>query len=331
MRKLSLIALAIISSTAAQAEIIRIPQESGFSGYVMGGAGYTEYESNFFKGPDDNNKTHDGLYDSPASSDATHAIGGLDLRYTFAGSRTQIFLGNLIQDAIRYDFTQQLGVRQEIGDKGILGLSYVFNAKDAETWVDPYKTGKRKETDMSMDGMRLSWDQIWGSNFNAVYTYEELDLDQESSGRSLGLGADQMDLLDRNGELHRLSVSYDWAFAPDQVLRPELVYTQGDMDGEAASFDRYRVQVSYGYNGDRWSVTGNAFAGSTRYDEANPIFSDKADSDEYGIGGSFYWHRLVGVEGLSGVVSAAFMESDSDIEFYDANMSHVSTGLLFKF
>ncbi len=331
MRKLPLITLAVMSSAAAQADIIKIPQESGFSGHVMGGAAYTDYQSNFFEGPDDDNKAHDGLFSDPSNSSATHAIFGADLRYTFAESRTQVFLGNLLQDAVRFDFTQQLGVRQEMGDKGIVALSYVFSPKDAETWADPYANGHRHQTDLSTQGVRLAWDQIWGSYFNASYTYRDQDVDNEQSGRSLNLNDQERALLDRNGESHQFNVSYDWLLAPHQVLRPELVYIQGDMDGDAESYDRYRAKVSYGYNTPQWSITANAFVGATDYDKANPVYGKKADSDDYGLGVTFYWHQLFGVEKLTGLVGAAYMESDSDVDFYDANLSNISTGLLYKF
>ena len=64
-----------------------------------------------------------------------------DIRYTFADTRTQIFLGNLILDAVRFDFTQQLGLRQEMGDKGIVATSLVFNVMPVELWSDPSPPG----------------------------------------------------------------------------------------------------------------------------------------------------------------------------------------------
>lgn len=331
MRTLSLIALTAFSNGLVQAEVVNIPQESGFSGFVIGGAGYTRYETNLFKGPGDGNKLHDGLLNSPADNSETHVIGGVDLRYTLAEMRTQLFLGNLIQDAIRFDFTQQLGVRQAVGEQGVMALSYVYNAKDAQTWADPYKAGKREGVDMDTQGVRLAWDQVAGSRFNVAYTYRERELDRETSGEGLGLTPEQTQLLDRNGELHQFNLSYDWIMDARQVVRPEFVFAQGDMDGEASSFDRYQAKLTYAVKHQRWSATASAFVGSTRYDQDNPIYSKAADSNEYGLGASFYWHRLMGVTGLNALVSAAIMESDSDISFHDASVRHLSTGLLYRF
>lgn len=52
------------------------------------------YESNFYSGDDDHN-TLSGL-GSPQSSSAVTPLINADIRYTFAYTRTQIFLGNLI-------------------------------------------------------------------------------------------------------------------------------------------------------------------------------------------------------------------------------------------
>ncbi|SFM21792.1 DUF2860 family protein [Marinobacter zhejiangensis] len=332
MKRLSLVALALAGATGAQAEIIKIPEQSGFSGHVMAGAQYLGYESNFYKGPDTDNNLHNGLTNSPDNNTMARPILGGDVRYTFAETRTQVFLGNMIQDAVRFDYAQQLGVRQQIGDRGIVGIGYVFSLQDAETWEDPYQVGNRTESDVESDGARFSWDQIWGTRFNASYTYRDIDLDNEQSGLSQGLSADEMTLLDRNGQSHRYNVSYDWVVAPGHVLRPELVYTRADLDGKAVSYDRTRFQVTYGYNSERWSLATNAFYGQTQYDEVNPIFGTDADSDQFGIGSSFFWHNLFGVNHLSGMVLAHYIQSSADsIAFYDAYAGSLSLGVMYRF
>jgi hypothetical protein len=66
---------------------------------------------------------------------------------------------------VRFDFTQQLGLRQEMGDKGIVATSLVFNVMPVELWSDPFATGvDRSATDVKSKGVRFAWDKIWGSN-----------------------------------------------------------------------------------------------------------------------------------------------------------------------
>lgn len=332
MKKLSLFLLTTMGACSAQAEIIKIPKESGFSGFVMAGVGAVEYESNMFKGASDDNSSHNGLNNSPDSHSSAIPLFGVDLRYTFANSGTQLFFGNLIQDAVRFDFTQQLGIRQQISDMGIVSLGYVFPLMATETWSDPYQSGHRKETDMKSGGARMAWDQILNSNFNAAYTVRKFDLDKERSGASLAQLTDhERDQLDRNGDTQEFALSYDWNIAPNHVLRPEITFTKGDFDGKAMSYDKTMVQLSYGVTGSQWSLVTNAFGGQVSYDADNPIYGKKADSNEFGLSTTFFWHQLFGVNGLSGLVSASYSKSDSDIDFYDAYVSSVGTSLMYRF
>ncbi|PTT45997.1 DUF2860 family protein [Aeromonas sp. HMWF016] len=331
MKKLSFIAVALLTTTSVNAEIIKIPTQSGFSGFVMGGVGILEYKSNMYKGYNGDNESHNGLFNSPESYSSGTPILGADLRYTFAETRTQLFLGNLIQDAVRFDFTQQLGVRQQMGDKGIVALGYVFPLLPTETWADPYAAGNRQDTDMKSGGARLAWDQIWGTHFNATYTMRKFDISEERSGESMALSNAQRNMLNRNGNTNEVALSYDWIFSPGHVLHPELTYGKSSFDGSAMNYDKTQIQLSYGYNNNQWSLISNIYLGHMKYDEVNPIFGNKADSDEFGVSTTFFWHRLFNVKGLNGLISASYSKSNSDINFYDAYISSINTGLMYHF
>ena len=121
MRHLPLLGLGLLAANSAYADLGAIPKQSGWSGFLLGGINVIDYQSNFYSGNDDHS-TIAGL-NGPQSSSTVAPLLNADIRYTFADTRTQLFLGNLIQDAIRFDFTQQLGLRQELGDKGIVGGS----------------------------------------------------------------------------------------------------------------------------------------------------------------------------------------------------------------
>ncbi len=112
---------------------------------------------------------------------------GLELAYTFASTRTQIFLGNQLEDYIRFDFSTRAGVRQEIGKAGIIGASFLQTPLATEVWEDPFLTGsERSETDRTSDGYRLIWDNIYGTGLELRYSAREVDIDRERSGESLG-------------------------------------------------------------------------------------------------------------------------------------------------
>ena len=83
-----------------------IPEESGFSGFLSIGGGYSRVKSNMIAGNtfgDVGHRSVDSLTDSPDSSSAGSFQFNYDLRYTFASTRTQLFLGTDLKDLIRFD------------------------------------------------------------------------------------------------------------------------------------------------------------------------------------------------------------------------------------
>lgn len=328
MRNTSLLGLGLLVANSAYADLGTIPKESGWSGFLLGGVNVINYESNFASSDDDHRRIH-GL----GSADSTQSVNPLlnaDIRYTFADTRTQVFLGNLIQDAIRFDFTQQLGIRQEMGDKGIVAGSVVFNVLPIEQWSDPFAIGvDRQSTDIKSKGVRFAWDNIWSSNFYGSLTTREIEVDEERSGSQYG--ADTAAKLDRNGKIHAMELSYKWHLAPGQILEPAFIYRQANLDGSAQSYESNGLQLTYGKRAAQWSFVSNLYLGQTKYDEANPIFGRSADSDEFAVSGTFFWHRLFGIEPLSATFTAGYSKSDSDIDFYDSNAVLFNTGLLYNF
>lgn len=77
-----------------------------------------------------------------------------------------MFLGTDLTDLLRFDYAQQLGVKQEIGRFGLLQGGILFSGIPAKVWKNPYVVDKnRDETSRSSYGGRLAWDRIFGSNF----------------------------------------------------------------------------------------------------------------------------------------------------------------------
>jgi hypothetical protein len=107
-----------------------IPRESGFSGFFQPGVGYMRYKTNMvarlwtFKLSED---TIDSLSDSPDEKSSAVYFLTYSLGYTFASTRTQLFVGTDLTDLIRLDYGQQVGVKQEIGKLGLLQGGFLFN------------------------------------------------------------------------------------------------------------------------------------------------------------------------------------------------------------
>ncbi len=99
----------------------------------------------------------------------------------------------------------------------------------------------------------------------------------------------------------------------------------------APSFQEHRPEADLCQARPQWSFVSNLYTGKRKYDEANPIFGQRADADEFAINGTFFWHNLFGVNALAATFTAAYASADSDINFYGSQSTRFSTGLLYNF
>jgi hypothetical protein len=168
-----------------------------------------------FMGTDLSDEKIDSLSDSPDSESSAVVMAPFRLAYTFASTCSEVFLGTELTDLIRFDLSQQLGVKQEIGRFGILQAGFLFNGVPAKVWRDPYALNQnRDETPRKSNGGRLVWDRIFGIPLQVQYTYRNIDIGSEKSGQSLPLlTSSERDDLDRDGDRHIGEILYRFHLA----------------------------------------------------------------------------------------------------------------------
>ncbi len=338
---LVLLAVFLLLSLSPAYAIEPIPAESGFSGFLSIGGGYNRVKSNMIAGNtfgDVGHQSVDSLTDSPDAKSSGSLQFNYDLRYTFAGTRTQIFLGTALEDALRYDTATQLGVSQELPGKNLVAAGFLFSTIPTEVWKDPYVLYyKRSKTDRTSTGFRVAWDRIFGSELQLQYSYRNIDIEDEYSGYFSGLNPVQIGLLDRNGEAQRADVLYRFFFDNKKhVIIPSVTYFDYNLDGDAMSNDGFDFQLSYGYNGDVISLVVNGFIGYADYDKRNPIYGKTQKDDHYGASLTAFYHKPFGWQApffkkTSLYFKTGYLESDSNIDFYDTEIFTAGAGLLFRF
>ncbi|MGB5749275.1 MAG: DUF2860 family protein [Desulfobacterales bacterium] len=317
-----------------------IPKASGFSGFIRPGVGYVSFKSNMvasFLGFDLSDKKTNALDSSPDSQSSAIVLVPFSLEYTFASTRTQLFLGTELTDLVRFDYSQQIGVKQEIGKLGLLQGGFLFSGIPAKVWEDPYVAPNRdrQETDRNSLGGRLVWDRIFGSQLQLQYTYRHIDLDDEKSGEFFGLIDSKRDRLDRNGDRHSGEIIYRFDFAQKHQLAPTFVYTRNDLDGDAMAGDAYDFQLTYAYRGDSITFTANGSYGQEDYDDENPIYNQDQEDDRYGLQAAVYYKnpwdwRLFGSKPVNFYISGAYVFIDSNIDFYEQEAILATGGVMFK-
>jgi hypothetical protein len=281
-------------------------------------------------------RTTNSLTDSPNAETTGIVLVPFALQYTFASTRSQVFIGTDLRDLIRFDLTQQIGVKQEIGRFGTLQGGFLFTGIPAKVWKDPYMVNKKRDdTSRTNNGARLVWDRIFSSNFMLQYTYRDIDLGSERSGEFLGLSSGERDRLDRNGDRHVAEAFYRFNFADRHRLVPQLIYARDDLDGDAMANDTFDFQLTYAYFGDPFVITLNGLIGKADYDQRNPIYRKTQDDDRYGLQGSLFYKnpwgwKLFGSSPMNFFVDAAYYKADANIDFYDQEVILATGGVFLR-
>ena len=330
--------LALIVAGSPASALDPISSQSGFSGYIQPGLGYLNIKSNTVAKVlsfDLSDQKISDLNDEPDSQSTVIFTVPFKLAYTFAGTRTEVFLGTDVGDLLSFDTAQQLGVKQGAGSLGVFQAGLLFSG-NVRVWKDPYVTGQnRDDTDRRNMGAQLVWDKIFGSDLELEYSLRKVDIGSEKSGDSIAtLTNSEQDRLDRNGTVHSLSAGYGFKFGGNHRLTPQITLSYADLDGEAMANTGVDLQLRYIYDGDPITLVLNGYVGQADYDKSNPVFGKTRD-DRYGVTATVYYKNpwgwaLFGSEPMKFFVTGAYTAVDSNIDFYNQEAVLGMAGIAFR-
>lgn len=336
---LSLLATMVLVAAPAALAIEPIPSTPGWRGFVVVGGGYADLRSNTVAG---NNLIEigqpviDSLAQRPRSDDTMFPLVTGEVNYTF-GNGWQAFFGTALEDAVTLDGVTQLGARKDLGSAGALQGGFLFSGIPTQVWEDPYAEGvRRRETDRDSTGLRLQWDRILGSALELTFSWRDISIDTERSGEgvtSVTCAAACQDLLRRDGDQYSFDVSYLYRLGVGgrHLVRPMVRYTIDDREGEAISGDAYRLQLSYVFIGQGYSVASNVAFGGSSFDARNPIFGERTDSDGLVVDTTLFYRLPVESGRWQAVGSVLWGEGDSDVAFHDTEIFMINAGVMYRF
>jgi hypothetical protein len=328
-----------VGAAPAAMAIEPIPSTPGWRGFVVVGGGYADLKSNTVAGNnllDIGQPTISSVSQRPSSDDAFLPVVTGEINYTFNGG-WQAFFGTSLEDAVTLDGVTQLGVRKDLGSAGILQGGLLFSGIPTQVWEDPYAEGvRREETDRDSTGLRLQWDRVLGSAFELTFSYRDISIDTERSGEgvtSVACDASCQELLRRDGDQYSFDVSYLYRLGEGQrhLVRPMVRYTIDDREGDAISSDGYRLQLSYIFLGQGYTVASNLAYGGSSFDARNPIFGARTDADGIAVDTTLFYRLPIESGRWQAVGSVLWGESDSDVEFHDNEIFMVSLGVMYRF
>ncbi len=327
--------LALAGTTQA---VTIVPEKDGFSGYVNLGAGGINVESNMLDAIgaghiEIGNSRINSLTNSPDDETKAVPVVNFELSYTFAKYRTQVFVGTLLEDYLDFDMFTRVGVRHDFGNTGIVSVSGMGSA-GTRVWKDPYlANGRRQHTDATQGGFRVAWNNIMDTRLSMNYQWYNIDLDHERSGTALQLDRAEQKVLDRQGDVERFSVEYEFDLDNKvHVITPGVRYINKDLDGGAMARDGYGVYANYIYSpSGPWHFVFNASYSAMEANQSNPIYGKHDDSDRYGTSFTAFYKEPFGLKHwlLNGTVGYYF--ADHDVDFYDERVTGVAIAMFRRF
>jgi len=337
--RLTLLAMLTVGVAPTAMAIEPIPATPGWRGFVVVGGGYADLKSNTVAGNnliDIGQPVISSVAQRPSSDDTFHPVVTGEINYTFANG-WQAFFGTSIEDAVTLDGVTQLGARKNMGSAGILQGGLLFSGIPTQVWEDPYAEGvRRDETDRDSTGLRLQWDRVLGTAFELTFSYRDISIDTERSGEgvtSVACDATCQDLLRRDGDQYHFDVSYRFLLGEGSrhIVRPMLRYTIDDRDGEAISGDGYRLQLSYVFLGQGYTVASNVAYGSSSFDARNPIFGARTDTDGVVVDTTLFYRLPFESGRWQAVGGVLWGEGNSDVAFHDNEIFMVNAGVMYRF
>jgi hypothetical protein len=320
-----------------------IPKTSGFRGFFVALPGYFNVQSNLLvKGPplleDVGQSSINSIFTSPDSQTAKALALGGEINYTFAGSGTQLFFGNRLEDLLRLDLAMGLGVRQEIGKGGILAASILTTPFELKVWSDPYVEGvDRVATEVNRPGVRLRWSQVMQTGLELTLTARDYRHDAENSGDWLinegRLDAADQSLLSREGTVWRAQALYRIdSKNRKHRFEPTLRFNNDSHDGAAMANQGFTGKLTYFYFTPKVIVDANVVLGRRKADEVHPVYGQTLDWKRYGAALTFIIPVKQGKNsGLNVLIGGEYFRETANIDFFDSKIASVNAGVLWRY
>jgi len=317
-----------------------IPQTSGFSGYVLAIPGVFIISNSLLASgapllDDVGSAQISSIFVSPQANAAPALPLAGELNYTFAKSRTQLFFGNKFEDILRLDVAYGLGIRQEVGNVGILVANLLFTPLQLKFWSDPYIEGEdRVKTELNFPGYRIRWGGIFKTGLELTATVRQYRHEDERSGEWLvsqgRLNTNQLPLLNRDGEFVRLKLLYKIKLKQHR-LEPAFRYTFHNHQGDAVANKQQSFLLDYIYLSPKVVFDAKLIYGKRKADTIHPVYNEILEGDRYGFAlAALFPVILFKSKGWNILVSAEYVKEIANIDFYDSSLAGFNMGLMWR-
>jgi Protein of unknown function (DUF2860) len=318
----------------------QIPETSGFSGYVLVIPGVFVVSNSLLASgapllDDVGSKQITSIFASPESNSAPVLPVAGELNYTFGKSKTQLFFGNKFEDILRLDVAFGLGVRQDIGDAGILVANFLITPLELKFWSDPYIEGEdRVKTALNFPGFRIRWGRIFQTGLEVTATARQYRHEDDRSGEWLvgqgRLNANEVSLLARDGDFLRFKALYKIKLKQHRLV-PAFRYTLHNHQGEAVANNQLSFLVDYIYLSPKMVLDAKIIYGKRKANAIHPVYNDILEADRMGVAlAALFPVSLFKSKGWNILVSAEYVDENANIDFFDSTLAGFNVGLMWR-
>ncbi len=291
--------------------------EPGFSGDIIIGGVWENARRSQLDATDGNARIDTLTENEERDTQTTPHITG-ELAYTFSNRQTALFVTDL-----NYDSGLALGVRQKLGDWGLISVAGTIEAQDV--WKDPYLTGvTRSRTDETSAGVMIAYEDILGTGLQFMSHLTQVDVDQDRIGK-------RENDLRRDGHRYTLALGYRIALNDNNAITPSLTYTVHEIEGEANAGDGTAFAVDYAWTDNQWHIEAGASVGATSYRGKHPIFGKRHAASAVGASLVIGYYEPFGLPQVSLYSLVTYSRVNDDIDFFNSDAVCAGLGVGYHF
>lgn len=317
MNKKNILAAAILSSIATGAFAF---DSSRISGEIIISTGYMSTNSNLSTESDahlsDRNQKgshNDDLVLFPLGS----------IAYELGEDRNQrIYLGTSRDDLVVGDLAFEIGYQYDMLNGTQVDVAYLPTVLSGEVWQDPYLQGNRRTTDVDGHAFRLKLSNIVGSGFSLDMAYATQEVDEE--------GIEAAELL-RDSDMYYVKGSYLLQVAPNMGLVTSAAYLHNDAEGDAETYNQYKVEMTYFANFDAHTFALTSSYAYRDFDGHNSYYEKERSDNRHKFFASYEYANIAGLENWNFISFAGVNYNHSNIDFYKSEDYVTTVGLSYKF
>ncbi|WP_261389194.1 DUF2860 domain-containing protein [Ferrimonas balearica] len=311
--------------TLALASTLSVPvlaeQESRISGELIIATGYLSTNSNLST-EGDRRLTDLNSKGSHTNEFIVMPLG--NIAYELGDSRNQrVYLGTSRDDLAVGDLAFEIGYQYDFANGTQVDFAILPTVVRGEVWANPYDTtGNRTKEDVEGMAYRLKINNLMNSGFSMDMGFATQEVDNEGI---------EHESLHRDADTYYFKGSYRAMFSASSGLVTSFAYLHHDAEGDAATFDQYKAEMTYfrHSNGHSLALTGSY--AYREYDAMNPIFNKEHTDDRYELFLAYERANFMGWQNWSLVSFNGVKFNTSNIKFYESDEYLTSIGLSYKF